>query len=117
MDKGGGAMKNLFRNPNVQAAILLLVSIAEIVIVAICRPISGWLITQYVMVTLLSVSLVRFAYPLAWWHNYWHTVFHRKNSSDGDDEPSDFAVIMTKAGGYFCLIMETVLLIIWCTIG
>ena len=104
-------MKNFFRNPNVQAVILLIVSIAEIVIVAICKPVSAMTIVQAVILMLPSIACIRFAYPLAKWHNYWHTVFHRKNSTEGDDEPSDFAVVMTKAGGYSVLILEAILLL------
>ena len=109
-------MKKFITNPNVQAAILLLVAIAEIVVAAIYKPITVKLISGFVILSLLSVVLVRFAYPIAKWHNQVHTFFHRKNSTEGDDEPSEFSVIMMKVAGYLLLAVQTFLVIFICVI-
>ena len=109
-------MKKFFKNPNVQAAILLLIAIAEIVIATIYRPMITRLIAGFVLLSLISVTLVRFAYPIAKWHNHVHSVLHRKNYTDDDDEPSTFSVVMLKVAGFIFLIMQTIMLLFVCVV-
>ena len=96
-------MKKIFTFPNIQAAILFLLSVAETVIMLIFKPlpIIGILLAELGM--LLCIAVIRFAYPIAYFGNTWRSLWTRKNSSVEDDEPSELAVGLTKACGYFIL--------------
>ena len=107
-------MKKIWRNANVKAIILLLIATAEIVIAAICTAMSGQLVAGYIFITLISVTMIRFAHPIAKWNNMVHSLWYRKNSDDNDDEPSELAVIMLKVAGYFFLTMQTIILVLMC---
>ena len=103
-------MKKLFTFPNIQAAIFLVLCVAETVILLLFKPlpIITILLMQFVM--LLCIAIIRFAYPLAFWHNIWHSFWNRKNYKKEDDEPSAFAVVFTKAVGYFFLLVSQIIL-------
>ena len=101
-------MKKLFSGANVQAAVLLILSIAETITMIICAPISVGTIVVLQLVALCGILAIRFAYFFALRRNKWHSFFYRENQENADDEPSKYALVITKIAGYLCLTIQTV---------
>lgn len=101
-------MKKIFTFPNLIAAILLLLSAAETVLMILFKPLPLWAILLVFFLALLGIAMIRFARPLAHFSNWWYSLWHRKNVREGDDEPSDLAIGLVKIAGYVVLIMMQV---------
>lgn len=103
-------MKKIFTFPNLIAAILFLVAVAETVLMILFKPLPLWAILLVFFFALLGIAMIRFAHPLAYISNRWHSLWNRKYAREEDDEPSDLAVGMTKIAGYVILIMIQIVL-------
>lgn len=101
-------MKKILTFPNLIAAILLLLSAAETVLMILFKPLPLWAILLVFFLALLGIAMIRFARPLAYFSNWWYSLWHRKNVREGDDEPSDLAIGLVKIAGYVVLIMMQV---------
>lgn len=101
-------MKKILTFPNLIAAILLLLSVAETVLMILFKPLPYWAIGLVFFFALLGIAMIRFARPLAYVRNWWHSLWHRKNVREGDDEPSDLAIGLVKIAGYVVLIIMQV---------
>ncbi len=101
-------MKKILTFPNLIAAILLLLSVAETVLMILFKPLPYWAIGLVFFCALLGIAMIRFARPLAYVSNWWHSLWHRKNVREGDDEPSDLAIGLVKIAGYVVLIIMQV---------
>ena len=97
-------MKNIFTLPNIQAALFLMLSIADTIVLILFKPIHIAIIVTLQIVALLAIVFIRFSYQVALWDNIWHGLWNRKNYSTEDDEPSDFAVNWTRIVGYLTLL-------------
>lgn len=94
-------MKKFFSFPNIHAALLLVLSITETVLMILFKPLPLGSILLFQLVALLCVVEIRFAYQIAFLCNRRHSFWHRRN--EGNDEPSDLAVGIAKASGYIFL--------------
>ena len=103
-------MKKIFTLQNIIAAILLLLSVAETVFMILFKPLPLWLIVLLFLFAVLGIAEIRFARQLAFWGNRWHSLWNRKNARKEDDEPSDLAVGLIKAMGYFIVFMMQIIL-------
>lgn len=103
-------MKKIFTFPNLIAAILFLVAVAETVLMILFKPLPLWAILLVFFFALAGIAMIRFARPLAHFSNWWHSLWCRKNVREGDDEPSDLAIGLVKIAGYVILIMIQVVL-------
>ena len=105
-------MKKIFTFPNIQAALLLAMTVAETVLMILFKPMPIFEIVLVQIGALLCIGLFRFAYKIAFLSNRWHSLWNRKNSDEKDDEPSDLAVGITKAVGYIALLILQIFLFI-----
>lgn len=105
-------MKRLFTASNVQFIILLTVSIIMTVFVLLFKPFPASLILLFQLLTTVGILEIRFAYQIARFHNRMHSFFHRRESDEELDEPSDWAIFCTKAGGYLMLIPQLMIMFI-----
>lgn len=103
-------MKKIFNGANIQAVVLLTLTIVETIIMIICKPISIGHVIVALLISLLAISCIRFAYYYALLSNKLYSRIRRANWNDNDDEPSDFAVGSVKAAGYMLLIVQTILM-------
>lgn len=97
-------MKKLITLPNIQAVLLLLLSVVDTVIMILYKPLAIWKILLIQGLWIVAIAVIRFAYQIAFLGNRWHSLWNRQNSSAEDDEPSDLAVGIVKAIGY-CMIL------------
>lgn len=103
-------MKKIFTLSNIQAVLLLLLSVAETVVMALFKPYPVSMIVVMQILSLLAIIQIRFAYQIAFLGNVWHSIWNRKSANVDDDEPNDFAVFMTKATGYLVLLVFSIAL-------
>lgn len=107
-------MKKFFNGANIQAVLMVLVSIAETVIISLYTSVPAIFIVFGQISSIIGVVLVRFSYEAAWISNIFHSIFNRKNSfSIEEDEPNDFAVFGTKFGGYFAFALQIIMIFDW----
>ncbi len=104
-------MKKMFTFPNIQAVLLLLLHVAETVVMILYKPLPVGIILLIQLIAILFIAELRFAYSLAFCCNRWHSYWRRKNTSEQNDEPSDFLVGITKAIAYFFLFFLQVIFI------
>ena len=100
-------MKKVLSNENVQAIVLLLLSIAETITMIVCAPISIVTIILLQFAAICGVLCIRFSHDIALLKNKWHSYFNRKNQENVDNEPSKFAIIIMKVAGYLLLVVQT----------
>lgn len=101
-------MKKILNGANVQALVLLILSIAASITMIICVPISIASIVFLQLVAFCGILEIRFAYFFALLINKWHSFFKRKNREKVDEEPSKFAIVMLKIFGYLILVIQIV---------
>ncbi len=92
-------MKKILTGVNVQALVLFLISVAETVFMALYKPFGAPMIVLLQIVSLIGIAFVRFASNIAYFRNYLHSAFYRRNAG-ADDEPSGLAVFLAKLAGY-----------------
>lgn len=105
-------MKKFFSPSNIQAILLILLSITETVLLILFKPLPVWSVLLILLYMLLCIAEIRFAYQFVLWGNIWHSLWRRKNVREMDDEPSDFAVGGTKAVGYILLLLSQIILFV-----
>ena len=96
-------MKKIFTLPNIQAALFLALSVAETVLMILFKPFPLVYILLIQFGALYGIALIRFSYKIAFLSNRWHSFWNRQNSSEKEDEPSDFSVGLAKVVGYIIL--------------
>ncbi len=102
-----------FLTVNVQALVLLLISVAETVFMALFKPFGVPMIVLLQIASLIGIAMVRFAPNIAYLRNYLHSAFYRRNAgSDKDDEPSDLAIILAKISGYTIYAIPVILMFV-----
>lgn len=101
-------MKKIFSLPNLIAAILFLAVVAETVLLILFKPLPLWAILSVPFFGLLGIVMIRFARPLAYISNRWHSFWNRRNARAEDDEPSGLAIGLVKIAGYVVLIIMQV---------
>ncbi len=103
-------MKKIFTPINIQALLLLLMSIAETVVMILFKPFSIGLILTIQFIAILCIVCIRFSYHIPYLGNRWHSYWKRKHSDKENDEPSSFAIGITKALGYtFLLVLQLIM--------
>ncbi len=105
-------MKRLFTASNVQFIILLTVSIIMTVFALLFKPFPTSLILLFQLLTTVGILEIRFAYQIARFHNRIHSIFNRRKSDSELDEPSDWAIVWTKVGGYLMLMPQLMIMFI-----
>ena len=103
-------MKNKITDRNIQFILLLTLSVAETLIIAIFKPFKLWRTVFTGAVAIFAVTLICFADFWASYKNRRYSYFYRRKFDGEDDEPSDFAIVATKITGYLFLGYQTVLL-------
>lgn len=102
-------MRESNKGANIFAIILLVISVVETVVVSIFGAFPWYLMLLSEFAFILGVGLVRFAYEIAYFRNGWHAFWYRNDSDD--NEPSEFAVKVTKFSGYLIMIFATIFLL------
>lgn len=101
-------MKKFMTGVNVQAIVLLLISVAQTVIMALFKSMGVWMIVLLQAASLAAIAFIRFAPQIAYRGNYLHSRFYRVNAGDGEnDEPSDLAIFFVKLTGYCVIALQT----------
>lgn len=103
-------MKNFFSSPNIQAVFLLILSVAEFIVILLCKPLSFGIQLLFLIFSLAGIALIRFAYHIALLENLLHSRLYRKHSDRVDDEPSRHAIRMVKYSGYGILFVLQILM-------
>ena len=93
-------MKKLITFPNIQAVFFLVLSVVETVLMILYKPLPIWTILLIQGLSIVAITVIRFAYQIAFLGNRWHSLWSRKSSSEKDDVPSDLAIGIVKAIGY-----------------
>lgn len=101
-------MKDSKKIANIVAIVLLVISVVETVVVSIFGVYEWYLMLLVEIAFVCGVGLVRFAYELACLRNYWYAFWYKQNYDEMDDEPSEFAVKITKFAGYFLMFFATI---------
>ncbi len=97
-------MKEGNKIANMWTIILILLSVVETAVLAIFGVDDLCLMGELLFIG--GVFVVRFSYRLARFRNTWHSVFYKKSPNEGDNEPSEFAIIVTKVIGYIVMFMS-----------
>lgn len=102
-------MKKFMTGVNVQAIVLLLISVAQTVITALFKPMEVWAIVLLQTASLAAIAIIRFAPQIAYFGNYLHSRFYRKNAGDGENnEPSGLAIFFVKLTGYCVIALQII---------
>ena len=107
-------MKKYLTGANVQAVVLLLVSIAETVIMALFKTTGAGFVALFQIISVIGIAMLRFAPHIALIDNIIHSAFYRRNASGSyeDDEPSEIAIFFVKLAGYMLFAVQTVFMFI-----
>ena len=101
--------KSLFAN--IRAIVLLVLSIVAMVLMLLFKPLDAKIVVGFFAFSILGIVIIRFAYSFARFANRRYSRWNRKYPTDPeDDEPSDFAVILTKISGYMLLVPQIIIL-------
>ena len=105
-------MKKLLTFPNIQAVLFAVMTVVETLIMILYMPLHIGIILLILFVNLLFIASVRFTYQFAYWSNRWHSYWRRKNSSEEQDEPSEFIVGASKVASYAVLLFMQIMLLV-----
>lgn len=88
---------------NLQLLLLFVLSLTNLIVIIITKPISAYIIIELVLFTIAALITIRYSYALAKFSNKWYSFFNRKNYDSNYDEPSLYAVGIGKLIGYLVL--------------
>lgn len=95
------------------AAVQLAMTVAITVVVAVCKPsIGAWEIVLADFIALFGILMILFTEQIAQIRNVMHSIFYRKDGPSEYDEPSIYAVVITKVFGYIALCAQFIFLFI-----
>jgi hypothetical protein len=98
---------------NINFALLVSLSIAETVISALFCNLPIYISVLLGFAALIGSCFVRWAYEFSAFSNRWYSTWNRRKGEDqGDDEPSDWAVVSTMISGYMLMSVQAILLFI-----
>lgn len=95
---------------NLQCFVFIALSVAGAVCMALFKPVSAGIAVLVGVLGVLGALIVRFAYPIALLSNRWYSLWRRRSGTDADDEPSTFAIVVTKLSGYLIVFGMQILL-------